>query len=64
MGREKIDETGKGNLILVNADHGYKGGKEGLVRFPGTKVFLKEEAAKWLKELLLTLPEGEIVSAD
>lgn len=61
MSREKIDETGKGNLILVNADHGYKGGEEGLARFPGTEVFLKEEAAKWLKALLFTLPEGEIV---
>lgn len=61
MSRVIVNGTEKGNLILVNGDHGYKGGEEGLVRFPGTEVFLKEEAANRLEALLSTLPEGEIV---
>lgn len=61
MSKAKVNGTGNGNLILVNGDHDYKGGEEGMVRFPGTEIFLKEEAANWLKALLSTLPEGEIV---
>lgn len=61
MSREEINETGKGNLVLVNADHGYKGGEKEMVKLPRTEVFLKEEAAKALLSLLSTLPEGEIV---
>lgn len=61
MSRVIVNGTEKGNLILVNGDHGYKGGEDGLVRFPGTEVFLKEETANRLEALLSTLPEGEIV---
>lgn len=50
----------KGSLILVNADHGYRGGAEDLVRFPGTEIFLEKETGKWLGALLSTLPEGEL----
>lgn len=51
----------RGSLILVNADYSYKSGKEALARFPGTEVYLDEEAEKWLEALLSTLPPEQIV---
>ena len=61
MESENGSGTEKGSLILVNGDHGYRGGEEDLVRFPGTKILLEKETAKRLHALLSTLPEGELV---
>lgn len=49
-------------LILVNATHPYeKEGQEKLREFPGTGIFMEEEAAEHLQALLDTLPEDKIV---